>query len=217
MTISVNGSVVNPFQFIFNRAETISINRRAVTSQTQSRDNTVRTVKRGGQSWRFDVKLPDGMPWDEVRPYLEAIEYYDRYTTGTVQITGNEYNQWFTKYQGSAAAADWPTGFTATATEGSSELTLTTTPAIPGGGRYFASGDIIQLGTNGHVYSVVGDVTDTTVQLNRPVTDASGSYQLVIGPNVTWSVVCVSMPTWTIFARNQIGWSGSFVFYENML
>ena len=93
MTISVNGSVVNPFQFIFNRAETISINRRAVTSQTQSRDNTVRTVKRGGQSWRFDVKLPDGMPWDEVRPYLEAIEYYDRYTTGTVQmciVTGKQ-------------------------------------------------------------------------------------------------------------------------------
>ena len=30
----------------------------------------------------------------------------------------------------------------------------------------------------------------------------------------TWQLLCVEMPTWTIFARDQVSWSGPFVFYE---
>lgn len=28
------------------------------------------------------------------------------------------------------------------------------------------------------------------------------------------TVICVEMPQWTIFARDQVSWSGPFVFYE---
>ena len=30
----------------------------------------------------------------------------------------------------------------------------------------------------------------------------------------TWNVICVQMPKWTIFSRDQVGWDGPFVFIE---
>jgi hypothetical protein len=56
------------FQYVFDNAESISINRRSTTAQTISRNNTVRTVSRGGNVWRFEVKLPDGIRWSDARP-----------------------------------------------------------------------------------------------------------------------------------------------------
>ena len=32
-----------------------------------------------------------------------------------------------------------------------------------------------------------------------------------------WDVICVSMPDWIIFDRNQVSWSGPFVFYESVV
>jgi hypothetical protein len=34
------------------------------------------------------------------------------------------------------------------------------------------------------------------------------------GTDQSWTVRCVEFPTWTIFARNQVSWSGPFVFVE---
>ena len=96
------------FQYIFDNAQSISIDRRAVTAQTISRDQTVRTVSRGGQIWRFTVRLPDGLRWSDARPYIEAIEAADRYTTGTVQLSNTGYTSWLTAYRGSATTT---TGF----------------------------------------------------------------------------------------------------------
>lgn len=203
------------FQYIFDNAESISINRRAVTAQTTSRDNTVRTVSRGGQIWRFDVSLPNGIPWQQIRPYIEAIDYADRYTAGTVQINATGQTSWLSKYQGNSVNY---TNFIGTVTQGSNVLTLTTSPTTTSGYK-FKSGDFIQLGTNGSVYSVVDNVAynSNTVTLNRPVLDASGSKNLICGPNVTWTVYCVDMPQWTIFARDQVSWSGAFSFYEALV
>jgi hypothetical protein len=77
-------------------------------------------------------------------------------------------------------------------------------------------GDIIQLGT-GSVYSVSADVAfnSNTVNVNRAILDATGSGALSVAENVTWSVVCTELPNWTIFARDQVSWSGNFVFYES--
>jgi hypothetical protein len=199
------------FQYIFDNAESISINRRSVVAQTQSRDGTVRTVSRGGQLWRFDVKLPDGISWQTLRPYIEAIDYADRYTTGTVSLSNPGYVSWLNAYQGNSANY---TGFAASWTQGASSITLTTSPTTTSGFK-FRSGDIIQLGT-GSVYSVRADVAfnSNTVNLNRPILDATGSGNLQVAENVTWSVICTEMPSWTIFARDQVSWSSSFVFYE---
>lgn len=195
------------FQYVFDNAESISIDRRAMTAQTIARDNTVRTVSRGGQVWRFSVKLPDGMPWSTARPYIEAIDYADRYTQGTVNLNNAGLNTWLTPYRGdgSTFAASW--------TQGATSITLTSGTAST---YKFRVGDLIQLGSSGHVYSVVADVNNvaTTVNLNRAVVDATGSGSLVIGPAVTWTVICTELPQWTISARNQVAWSGAFTFYE---
>jgi hypothetical protein len=203
------------FQIIFDKASSIAINKKAVTAQTISRDNTVRAISRGGNIWRFDVKMPDGLAWSDIRGAIEAIDHADRFTAQTIQLNNPGYSQWLTPYLGSLGTT---TGFTVTATQGSNQLTMTATPASLSTGYYFKAGDVIQLGT-GRVYSVVNDVpfNATTITVNRPVLDVTGTYSLVVGPDVTWNVLCVNMPQWTIFAPNRVSWNGSFSFYEALV
>lgn len=204
------------FQYIFDNAETISIDRKAVVAQTVTRDQTLRSVSRGGKVWRFDVKLPDGIPWSTARPYIEAIDYADRYTVGNVQINNAGYNAWLTPYQGNAVNS---TGFYSNVKLGNTSITLSASPTISSGNK-FVRGDLIQLGPNGKVYSVAADVpyTSNTVTLNRPIIDANvANVNLQVGPAVTWRVVCTELPTWTIMSRDQVSWSGSFKFMEYLL
>lgn len=199
------------FQYIFDNAESISINKRPITSQTISRDLTVRSISRGGQIWRFDVSLPNGMAWDIARPFIEAIEFAGRSTEGTIQINNSGYNNWLTNYRGDCSTTS---GFDAVVVNGSNVITLDSNPSISSGNK-LAIGDIIQLGS-GHVYSVVENTRfdSNIVTLNRSVLDATGSYTVLIGPDVTWNVICVGLPNWTIMSRNQVSWSGPFNFYE---
>lgn len=199
------------FQWVIDNAETISIERKSVVASTISRDGTVRSVNRGGQVWQFTVKLPDGISWTEARPYISRIEKLDRFTTGSIAFS-NTGHDWLIGYQGDSANY---TGFTATATQGSSTLTLTASPSTPSGFK-FRAGDIIQLGTTGKCYTVAADVTSgsNTVSLHRPVIDASGSYNLRVAENCSWTVICTEFPTWTLFSRDQVSWNGAFVFYE---
>lgn len=199
------------FQWVFDNAETLSINKRGLTSQTISRDNTVRAVSRGGQIWRFDVALPNGMPWDQARPYIEALEAADRFTSGTVQINNVGYNSWLTNYRGDCLTTS---GFVVDAVNGSNTVTITSQPSSTV--TKFGSGDLIQLGLGGAVYSVATAVptASNVVTLNRPVLEDTGSYGLFVGPDVTWNVICTQLPSWSIMSRNQVAWSGSFSFYE---
>jgi hypothetical protein len=198
------------FQTVIDNAETISINKKRKVAQTTSRDGTVKSTSLGGQIWEFNVRLPDGPSWTQYRPLIERIEALDRITVGTIQIN-NAGQSWLSQYQGnltdiSAVTVSYSSGNTVTITGG----------ATLASGFRFRSGDLIQLGTSGSVYTVVNDVAfnATTVTLHRPVREAAGNYTLRIGPNVVWSVICVNLPQWTIFSRDQISWSGPFVFAE---
>jgi hypothetical protein len=197
------------FQYVFDKAESINFNRKAVVASTTTRSGIVRTASRGGQIWRFEVKLPDGIAWSDARGYIEAIDAADRYTDGNVQINNSGYNSWLTAYQGNCAgnpAASW--------SQGATSITLTSGQASSG--YNFKAGDLIQLKSTGKVYSVTSNVAynSNTVPVNRPILDATSSGTLVIGTNVTWNVICQDLPQWTIFARDQVSWSGPFVFSE---
>lgn len=197
------------FQYVFNNAESINFNRKAVVASTTTRSGIVRSASRGGQIWRFEVKLPDGIRWSDARGYIEAIDAADRYTDGNVQINNAGYNSYLTTYLGNCAgnpAASW--------VQGAMSITLTSGQAASG--FNFKAGDIIQLGSLGKVYSVTADVAynSNSVPVNRPILDATGSATLVKGPNVTWNVICQDLPQWTIFSRDQVSWSGPFVFSE---
>lgn len=200
------------FQTVIDNAESISINRRRKVAQTTSRDGTVKSTSLGGQIWEFEVKLPDGPAWTTYRPLIERMEALDRVTVGQIQINDSGHS-WLSGYQGdlgstSGISVSFTSGNTVTITAGATGLTS---------GQYrFRSGDFVQLGSSGSVYSVVNDVAHngTTITLNRPVREAAGTYSLIVGQSVTWDVICVQFPKWTIFARDQIQWDGPFVFAE---
>lgn len=204
------------FQYVIDSAESIGINRLKVVASTTSRDGTVRSVSRGGQVWRFEVKLPDGMRWsDEWRSKISQLEALDRTTTGTFQLN-NSGLAWLSQYQGNSVNS---TGFVATIVQGSTSITLTTSPTTSSGFK-FRAGDLIQLGASGKVYTVAADVAynSNTVTLHRPVLEASASgVALRVGANCVFSVVCTEFPQWNLFARDQVSWSGPFVFSEALV
>jgi hypothetical protein len=197
------------FQTVIDNAETISFNRKKKVAQSTSRDGVVKTTSLGGQIWEFEVALPNGPKWTEYRPLIERMEALDRTTVGTIQINKAAHS-WITGYQGnisnlSTVNVNFTSGNTVTLSSGGA-----------GSGFHFKSGDLIQLGASGKVYSVVNDVPvgSTVITLNRPVREAAGTYNLRIGQNVTWSIICVQFPKWTIFSYDQIQWEGPFVFAE---
>lgn len=198
------------FQTVIDYAETLSINKKRKVAQTTSRDGTVKSTSLGGQVWEFEVKLPDGPAWTTFRPLIERMEALDRTTVGTIQINKAAHS-WISGYQGNLTNI---TGVNVSYTSGNT-VTITSGATLASGYR-FRSGDLIQLGTSGSVYSVVDDVlfNQNTITLNRPVREAAGSYLLRVGQNVTWNVICVQFPNWTLFARDQVSWSGPFVFAE---
>lgn len=200
------------FQWIFDNAETISMERKPVVASSIARDGTVRAISRGNQPWRFDVKLPDGIPWTTLRQYISQAEALDRYTNGTIALNDTGLD-WMVKYQGDSVNS---TGFVANITQGSATITLTTSPTTSSGFK-FRAGDFIQLGTTGKVYTVAADVAfnSNTVTLHRAVLDNTAtSVSLRVGINCTFTVICQQFPSWTLMARDQVSWSGPFVFYE---
>ena len=201
------------FQWVFDNAETISIDNKPNVSSSMTRSRVVRTVTRGGGSWQFTVKLPDGLPWDQYRQQISQMRRVDRHTATDVQINDAGYDSWFMPYQGEMST----TGWVVTATAGSNLLTITSRPSGTAGDIMFEPGDLIQLGSGGHVYEVVKQAvlgTDTTIQVHRPVIETTGSYILTVGSNVTFTVVCTQLPNYNLFQRNQVAWDSEFIFNE---
>jgi hypothetical protein len=203
------------FQWIIDRAESISIDRQDIVGQTITRNQTVRAVSRGAGVWKFTVKVPDGISWSELRPYISPSEKLGKTTVAPISINAAGHT-WISQYQGNSANS---TGFVATITKGSATITLTTSPTTSSGYK-FRAGDFIQLGTTGRVYTVAADVAfnSNTVTLHRAVIENSAtSVALRVGPNCTWNVICTEFPQWQLFARDQVSWTGAFVFYESMV
>lgn len=122
------------FQWIVNNAETISVNRKRQVSTTTARNGIVRAVSRGTQPKRFEVKLPDGLPWSSFRSDILAAEALDKITSATITLPYAKF-PWY--YNNTAPASD-----------------------------------------------------------------------------ESYTVLCTDFPEWTIFSRNQVSWSGAFVFVE---
>lgn len=204
------------FQWIIDNAESISIDRQNLVGQTVTRNQTVRTVARGGGIWKFTVKLPDGLTWSNIRGNISLAEKLGRSTPATISINSSGQAPWLTKYQGNSANY---TGFVASITTGSDTITLTTSPTTLTGYK-FRAGDLIQLGSSGKVYTVAADVAynSNSVTLNRAVIEATATnVALRVGPNVSWTVVCTEFPSWTLATRDLVSWNGAFVFYEKMV
>lgn len=198
------------FQPIIDNSESISINTRPLVASTTTRSGITRATSRGSQPWVFEVKLPDGPRWVDYRAIISDAESLDRHTTGTIQFD-NTGHDWMFYYQGDLN----PSTQTSSWTKGESSV------QVSGGGTSgyrVRKGDFIQLKPGGYVYKVTNDAlwSTNTVNLHRPILDDSGSSVPRFGQYVTFTVRCIEFPNWTIFARNQVGWSGAFIFVEEI-
>lgn len=202
------------FQWIFDNATNISVNTQPIVAQTVTRSGITRAVNRGGQPWVFDVNLPSGPRWDEYRPYLSAIERFDRHTEDTVQFnhTGQEY---LFAYQGDMTSitnttANWTQGFDTISIGGTDRSTATN--------YYFRAGDFVQLGTSGSVYKVVTDAippNTSGIKLHRPIREATSEAEPIrIGENCVFTLRLTQIPRWRVFGYNQVEFEGSFQFVE---
>lgn len=122
------------FQWIIDRAEQISINRKDMVATTTARDGKVRAVSRGTMPKTITVTLPSGIAWSEIRTSIAAAEALNKISTATISIPYAKFPWYY------------------------------------------------------------GNV--------NPGTDES------------YTVRCIDFPEWTIFARDQVSWSGPFVFQQ---
>jgi len=203
------------FQWIVNNATALSIDGRGVVAQTATRENVIRSVSRGGRVWKFTVTPSPGATYTEARPYLAKLDQMDRITTADINFNHPGFEN-IIGYQGTGSS-----GFTVVVPAGTSVTTCTVTAGSLSGSYVARAGDWLQIGATGSVYQVVTDPAagnGATVTLNRPIDEAAGSYTGYFGANVTWSVLCVERPTWTLVpagANMLVNWSGDFVFYED--
>jgi len=189
------------FQWIIDNAQDVQINKRGVVASTMARDQTVRAVSRGGIIWRFTVTPATGLCYNNagIRSYIETIDNQDRYTP----FTANFSHLNLFPYQDTTP----PT--TITVTQGSATATINSGTLI--------SGDVIQLtgsGAGQRVYSVYGNNSGTSVTLNRPVLEASGTYSIVTGNSVQFRLICTQLPDYKINPGNIITWDKPFIFVE---
>jgi len=203
------------FQWIVNSATALSIDGRGVVAATSTRENVIRTVSRGGRVWKFTVSPSPGKTYVESRPYLARLDQMDRITIADINFNHAGFEN-IIGYLGSGTG-----GFTVVVPAGTSVTTCTITAGSLPSGYVCRAGDWLQIGSTGSVYQVVTDPAagnGATVTLNRPIDEAAGSYTGYFGANVTWSVLCVERPTWTLVpagANMLVNWSGDFVFYED--
>lgn len=223
-TISTNDA----FQWVFNNATSIKINRRGVVAQTIARDGTVRSTSRGGNVWRFTVEMPSGYRYSEVRDYIQALDTADRLLTGNVTMNHSG-STWITEYQGGATPTEISNITAKQSASNSSTIALSNLTTIADGITILQQGDFVQLTTGGNprasVYTVAADAVKSgstlNVTVNRPLLNWDGnttpSYGLKVGNDVRWELRCVRMPGWTITPGQLVQWEGAFEFVEDLV
>tara|TARA_R110002051_G_scaffold318711_1_gene401437 strand:+ start:4145 stop:4750 length:606 start_codon:yes stop_codon:yes gene_type:complete len=196
------------FQWVIDNAGEISIDNQLVTAQTVSRDGTIRTTSRGGSTWTFTVKFAAGMVYTDLRQGF-----------GTVMAKGKHVADSFTlnsiflgKYLGDSSTL---TGWTASSVSGN---TVTVAGGDASSGFKLKAGDLIQLGSTGHVYEVTADVAhgSSSVTVHRPIIETGFSGSINVGPNCSFKVICTALPNIKAFDYNLGTFDGVFQFAEDM-
>lgn len=210
------------FQWMIDNAESISVTKRPVISQTVSRDQHVRSVSRGGAVWKFTVKMPQRMPWNNwSRGYLESIDTNAMLKSQTINLAKSGY-EWLTKYRGDATSTSTMT-WKYNSTQAASNTYKFELGNMPGsvGSVLFRAGDLIQPNGSTYVYSTVSAVTKGStstqlVEVHRSIltTPSDTAVTIKVGPEVTWTVICTKMPTWTFVEKELIEFNGDFEFQE---
>ena len=210
------------FQWVIDNAENISMTKRPVISQTVSRDQVIRTVSRGGAVWKFAVKMPPVMVWNNnARGYLESIDTKAMLQSQTINMSKTGYD-WMVKYRGDATSTTTMT-WKYNAAQAASNTYKFELGNMPGsvGAVLFRAGDLIQPTGSKYVYSTVsastkGSAATQLIEVHRSILDTPSDTAVTfkVGPAVSWTVICTKMPTWTFVEKELIEFNGDFEFQE---
>lgn len=215
------------FQYIIDNATGLAINKNPLTSLTITRDQTVRSVDRGGAVYRFAVDANIGMRWSEWRSIITEIEALGKTNTQVINLAKPAF-AYITAYTGKLTApqlAATKLRYTSTmASVTTKAFELSTLPSVAANTVIFNAGDIIQPSGSQFPYTVTATVlrgisTTVTVPVHRTIRSAPSNtyYSTLAGQQVTWKVICTQLPNWKITSYDMVEWGGGFEFYESLI
>ena len=172
--------------------------------------------------WKFSLNITAGLQYSDSRALLEEIDRLDRIYTETVSFNKVPGHSFLFKYQGAMTVnqinAVRVTDFVGTT------LTLGSLPSIGAGEFLFKKGDLLQIGSYAHPFSVVYDVprgssTTVTVTTHRPnfLTTYVGQ-AIKVGNECQFKVFSPNMPSYRLVPGGKdalIEWTSEFQLYED--
>lgn len=212
-------------QTIIDNAMSITIDRRKVSGYTVSRSGQIKISSIASNvPWQMTVEMHSGLKYSTNRAVLEELDRIDRTIISTINIgSSNPELAYVTSYQGDLNTSQLSsitidTANVLTVTMNVSAVSTSSTNFVLRKGDYFKP-----TGAYKYPYTVTADVTrgvssTVSVPINRPFIDQSGYTEagagIVVGKDVTWNMVIVSKPSYTIVPHDRIAWSGAFEIVE---
>ena len=205
-------------QNIINRAGSISIDKRKVTSSVLTRSGVLRTTSfLGHQPYFFTVNFAPSLTYSTNRGLLEDIDTLDRVTEEVVNIGSSNISNAGISTITVNSAVDL------------GNLYLNCGNIGAGSGFLFKKGDFIQPLGNTNVYrytfQVTSDVAYSTganvvIPVHRRLFEQPGQTMfgggVRVGKDVTWPVKMLQKPNYTILPYDRVVFDGEFQLIEVM-
>lgn len=212
-------------QTIIDNSVAITIDRRKVSGYTVSRSGRIKVSSIASNvPWQITVEMHAGMIYSDNRNMLEELDRVDRVIPTTINIGNtNPGLAYITNYQGGLSASQ--IGSITVSTANVLTVTLDVSNVSAGTGTLvFKKGDYFKLSGNyKYPYTVTSDVqrgsgSTVSVPINRPfiqqanITTAGSG--IVVGTNVTWNMIVISKPSYSVIPYDRIAWDSAFELVE---
>lgn len=212
-------------QTIIDNCVAITIDRRKVSGYTVSRSGLIKLSSIASNvPWQMTIEMHAGMRYSTNRSMLEELDRVDRVIPTTINIGNTNPNiAYVTAYQGDLSPAQIASIDVTSANV--LNVTMDVSNVVAASNAYvFRKGDYFKLdGAYKYPYTVTADVqrgssSTITVPINRPFIEQN-SYTtagagIVVGKDVTWNMVIISKPSYTVIPYDRIAWDGAFELVE---
>lgn len=170
------------------------------------------------------IDMHSGMKYSTNRNMIEELDKIDRVQTTTINIGSTNPNiAYLTEYQGDLNSSQ----INAITIQSANVLNVTMNVSSVSGSAtnyVFRKGDYwMPVGAYKYPYTVTADVqrgsgSTITVPINRPFIDQAGYTEvgagIKVGSNVTWNMLLIKKPSYSVVPYDRIAWDSSFELVE---
>jgi hypothetical protein len=212
-------------QTIINNSVAITIDRRKVSGYTVSRSGLIKISSIASNvPWQMTVEMHAGMKYSTNRNMLEELDKIDRTQTSTINIgNANPGLAYITSYQGELNSTQL-SNITISSANVLNVVMNVSSVSASSGTYVFRKGDYwMPTGAYKYPYTVTADVTrgsgsTITVPISRPFIDQAGYTEvgagIKVGKDVTWNMLIVTKPSYSVIPYDRIAWDGAFELAE---